>query len=707
MSDAPNLRILLVDDNPAIHEDFRKILAPRNQNESALEEAEAVLFGSERSAAIQAAVFPLESAFQGKDALEKVRDALKAGQPFALAFVDVRMPPGWDGLETIEALWKADPSLQVVVCTAYSDYSWEKMTTRLGINENLVILKKPFDNIEVLQLAHALTRKWNVTAQARLRLDVLDRLVADRTASLQTANDNLRRSEERFSTAFRASPIPVAILARRSGRLVDLNEAFVNLTGMSAAQLIACSMEQLRQLIELSPDTLRDLDQGESVRNAPAQIVCGAAEARQILISLEPVTLAGEPHLLIMAQDISERLRLEAQLRQSQKMEAIGQLAAGVAHDFNNLLTIIQGHASLQLGQPGLSADLADSLGEIEHAAERAAELTRQLLAFSRRQIIHPRAINLNELIRGLVSMLKRLMGESVELHCRLDESLPRVWADQTGIEQVLMNLTLNARDSMPKGGRITLFTESIMIGPGEVPAGSEALAGEHVCLGVTDTGSGMDATTRARIFEPFFTTKDVNKGTGMGLATVHGIVHQHRGWIDVATAPGHGSTFRVYLPATHEAAAPAIPATRTAPRSSRQDTILVVEDDDAVRSLVREVLEHHHYRVLEAATTGQALEMWRDHNAEIDLLLTDLVMPGDASGLDLARQLLGERPSLRVIYTTGYSAEVAGTAVALQEGVNYLPKPYLSSKLTAILHAALAQDAPSTGTAPAPPAGH
>lgn len=702
MSEAPNLRILLVDDNPAIHEDFRKILAPRPQHDSALEEAEAVLFGGERPATVQPVAFPLESAFQGKEALEKVREARNAGRPFALAFVDVRMPPGWDGLETIEQLWKADPALQVVVCTAYSDYSWEKMSTRLGINENLVILKKPFDNIEVLQLAHALTRKWNVTEQARLRLDVLDRLVADRTASLQAANDNLRRSEERFSTAFRASPIPVAILASRSGRLVDLNEAFVNLTGMGAAQLIACSVEQLRKLIKLSPETLRALELGESVRNAPAQIASGTAEPRQILISFEPVTLGGEPHLLIMAQDISERLRLEAQLRQSQKMEAIGQLAAGVAHDFNNLLTIIQGHASLQLGQPGLSADLADSLGEIEHAAERAAELTRQLLAFSRRQIIHPRAIHLNELINGLVSMLKRLLGEAVELHCHLDQALPRIWADQTGIEQVLMNLTLNARDSMPKGGRITLFTESTMIGPGQVPAGSEALAGEHVCLGVTDTGSGMDPATRARIFEPFFTTKDVNKGTGMGLATVHGIVHQHRGWIDVVTAPGKGSTFRVYLPATHEAPAPAAPAVLSVPRNSRQDTILVVEDDDAVRSLVREVLEHHQYRVLEASTSEQALEVWRSHRAEVDLLLTDLVMPGNTSGLDLAQQLLAERPSLRVVYTTGYSAEVAGTTVHLQEGVNYLPKPYLSSKLTAILHTALAQDSPTGPAAPA-----
>jgi len=682
-----NHRILLVDDNPAIHEDFRKILIGPSAQATALADVEAVLFDAPKPAAHTE--FLLDSAYQGREALDKVTAALHAERPYAMAFVDVRMPPGWDGVETISRLWEVDPELQVVVCTAYSDYSWEKMTAKIGVNHNLVILKKPFDNIEVLQLAHALTKKWQVTSDGQLHVETLDRKVAERTGELEASNAELRRSEERFAKAFRSSPVPFAIQTLQQQRFVDVNDAFVKMTGFSRGELIDRTPLELRLCIDYETRILGQLRENKAVREIQAQISTKTGELRDAFISIEHLTIAGVPHLLVMLLDVSERLHLENQLRQAQKMEAIGQLAAGVAHDFNNLLTIIQGHASLQLGLPGHAPDATESLLEISRASERAADLTRQLLAFSRRQIMRPRVLDLNNLIGDLTAMLRRLIGERIELRCAFGSALPSVWADPTGVEQIVLNLTINARDAMPKGGRIVIETGTAVFTPADAEKNPEIAPGDYVCLSVADTGTGMDAATRSRIFEPFFTTKAVDKGTGMGLATVYGITKQHDGWIDVATELGHGSTFRIFLPATDRIAEPVEPEFFIPEPTLREYTVLVVEDDEAVRSLVKEVLVHHQYRVLEAEHAEAALIVWKEHGAKIDLLLTDVIMPG-ANGLELAERLLTDRPELKVIYTSGYSSELFGSTMPLHEGHNYLPKPYLSAKLTTIVRAAL-----------------
>ncbi len=693
MTSPSHFRILLVDDNPAIHDDFCKILLAPQTRDTSLEEAEAILFEAPRPAP-PVATFEVESAFQGVEALERVREAVAADAPYALAFIDVRMPPGWDGIATAEELWRADPALQVVICTAYADYSWEKMAHRLGASDSFVILKKPFDNIEVLQLAHALTKKWKMTAQARLRLETLDAMVCERTASLELACAETERSEERFATAFRASPAPLAIQRFDDQRFVDVNDAFAAMTGFAREELLGSTPLELALCIDYEGSASgRSLGE-ERIHAAPAQVSTRGGEMRQALLSIERIALAGEPHLLLMAEDISERTRLEAQLRQAQKMEAVGQLAAGIAHDFNNLLTVIQGHASLQLAAADLPEDLAASLGQIEHAADRAAELTRQLLTFSRRGVMRPRALDLPELIDKLGGMLRRLIGEQIELRCELPGGLPPVLADPTSIEQVIINLTVNARDAMPRGGVITIRARAATVTPADCAGNIEAQPGEFVCLSVGDTGVGMDETTRLHIFEPFFTTKETHKGTGMGLATVYGIARQHGGWIEVATAPGQGSTFEVFLPVTAATAPAAEPAPIRPNVPRAQHTVLVVEDDEAVRDLVKEILLHHGYRVIEAEHADAAFPLWAAHAEEIELLLTDMVMPGSANGLELARQLLAQKPELKVIYTSGYSAELFASDVALEEGVNYLPKPYLTSKLTSIVRNALEPDA-------------
>ena len=687
-----NRRILLVDDNPAIHEDFRKVLLDSQVRDDALDDVEAMLFEEAPKPKQLGARFTLDSAFQGKEALEKVRAAIAEGEPYALAFVDVRMPPGWDGVETIERLWQEYPSLQIVVCTAYSDYSWETMSERLGVSDNLVLLKKPFDNVEVLQIAHALTKKWLVTRQADWRLSQLEEMVASRTAALESASTEIALSEERFSKAFRNSPIPQAIQTLPAQRFVDVNDAFLTMTGFTRGEIVGRTPLDLGLCLDYETRFLQSVCDGKIVRNVETQIGGSRGELRTALVSLEPLSIAGQPHILMMAQDISERLHLENQLRQSQKMEAVGQLAAGIAHDFNNLLTVIQGHASLHGNAAGTSPEVAASLVQISAAAERAADLTRKLLTFSQRNMVRPRVFNLNDAIRNLGAMLHPLLGEKVELRSALADDLCAVFADIAGVEQVLMNLTLNSRDAMPEGGVISVATSNFTLGGDAASRHPDARPGDYVCLCVSDTGVGMDAATRSRIFEPFFTTRDMNKATGMGLATVYGIVKKHEGWVEVDSEVGKGSTFRVYIPSTDRQPERNEEAQPESAADGGGHTILVVEDDAAVRSLVVEVLQSYNYEVIEAETGDEAIKSWPACREKVDLLLTDMVMPGEASGLDVAQHCISTKPNLKIIYTSGYSSELFGSGVRLQDGVNYLPKPYFSGKLTAIIRSALVQ---------------
>jgi PAS domain S-box-containing protein len=694
MSLMQNNRILVVDDNPAIHADFKKILHEGASHSAHLDSAEAILFGDVKSGRNGIEEFEIDSAMQGREALAMVKQAMEAGRPYATAFVDVRMPPGWDGIETVARMWAVQPDLQVVICTAYSDYSWEDMMRRFGRSDNLLILKKPFDNVEVLQLAHALTKKWQVTRQAALRIEEMDVMVRQRTQELQTANDLLRSSEERFSKAFHASPIPMAIHTLDEGRFADGNEAFLRMIGYSREQLIGRTAGELGICSDLERQAWPLLKAQKNVRNLECQVTSHTGELRQALVSLEIFSLAGQPHVLMIAEDLTEKRKLEAELRQAQKMEAVGQLAAGVAHDFNNILTIIQGHASLQLAAAELDEDVADSFRHIASAGERAANLTRQLLAFSRKQVMKPRRLDLNGLVRQIGTVLPRLIGEHIRLVMNLEPDLPAVFADDCNMEQIVLNLAVNARDAMPSGGTLTVRTEDITVDDDHLRQVPEATRGNYICLSMRDTGIGMDEHTRNRIFEPFFTTKDVGKGTGMGLATVYGIVKQHEGWVEVDSEAGEGATFKIYLPVCEEKAEPESRVIAFTPRPlGAGRTVLVVEDDASVRGLVKEILLHYHYRVIEAEDGEEALALARQYRNEIVLLLTDMVMPRGVSGRELAERLLKERPDLKVIYTSGYSPELFNTSLVLEEGVNYLPKPYTSARLAEILRGALEVD--------------
>ncbi len=402
-------------------------------------------------------------------------------------------------------------------------------------------------------------------------------------------------------------------------------------------------------------------------------------------------------------EDISDRLNLEEQLRQSQKMESVGQLAAGVAHDFNNMLTIIQGHSSALLTKTALAADVLDPLQAIYFAAERAAGLTRQLLMFSRKNVIQPKLLDLREVVDNMSRMLERLLGETIQLEFRRPLELPAMEGDIGMIEQVIMNLSVNARDAMPHGGKLTISVNSVSIDGDYVKSHADAYAGRFIRLRICDTGIGMDGATLHRIFEPFFTTKEVGKGTGLGLATVYGIVKQHDGWLEVNSEPQKGATFDVFFPASEKAITSkeetVVPEESAA---GGTESVLIVEDEPILREMARDILSGYGYRIFEASSGREALDAWQHRVDEIDLLLTDMVMPDGISGADLARQLSMNHPRLKIVFTSGYTANEVNTQMLVKMKARYLQKPYTHADLARTVRDCLDKvDDPATVLAP------
>jgi nitrogen-specific signal transduction histidine kinase/CheY-like chemotaxis protein len=401
--------------------------------------------------------------------------------------------------------------------------------------------------------------------------------------------------------------------------------------------------------------------------------------------------VAGRPLVHGYVEDITERLNLEAQFRQAQKMESVGQLAAGVAHDFNNMLTVIQGHAGMLMTRPTLPPELRESVQAVSFASERAASLTRQLLLFSRKSVMQPKLLDLREIIGNLTKMLKRLLGESITLEFSPPPEIPFVRGDAGMIEQIIMNLAVNARDAMASRGKLTIDIQVSTIDAGYVQAHPSARTGQFVCLRVSDTGHGMDAQTMNHIFEPFFTTKEAGKGTGLGLATVYGIVKQHEGWIEVFSEVGRGTAFIVFFPSSGETAKAArdIGPSATQVRGGNE-TILMVEDEPAVLGLGRMILQDCGYRVLEAASGVQAIEIFQAQTEAVHLLLTDMIMPEGLSGIELAQELRARKPALKVIFTSGYSVDELGDNFIGKFGAGFLQKPYTRFTLANAVRARL-----------------
>jgi two-component system, cell cycle sensor histidine kinase and response regulator CckA len=515
---------------------------------------------------------------------------------------------------------------------------------------------------------------------------------------------SLRSSEERFEKAFRASPAAMSISTFRERRLLDVNDRFAALTGFGREELIGRTVTDLGLWVDAEEHEalVRSVREGGSPRDAELQYRRKSGEIRTVLTSYVLVEVGGEACLLGLSEDVSDRRFLEAQLRQAQKMEAVGRLAGGIAHDFNNLLTAILGYAGLMLRRLRPGDPLLHEAQEVRKAGERAADLTRQLLAFSRKQVLVPQVVDLGLVVAEIESMLRRVIGEDIELVTRTEAGLwvARVDAGQVG--QVILNLAVNARDAMPGGGRLTIALQNVEVDEAFIREHPGAKPGSYVMLRVTDTGVGMSPETQSHVFEPFFTTKEIGKGTGLGLATVYGIVKQSDGYVAVRSGLGLGSTFAVYLPRVAGVARPREPE-RMMNETRGSETVLLVEDEEAVRRLVREILESAGYAVLDAASGAEAIERSHDHPGPIHLMMTDVVMPG-MSGPQLANQITAARPGIRVLYTSGYPDDALGSLGALRPGTAFLQKPVTPDELADRVRQVL--DGPAPGpTGPVEPA--
>jgi two-component system, cell cycle sensor histidine kinase and response regulator CckA len=507
----------------------------------------------------------------------------------------------------------------------------------------------------------------------------------------KTAEETVQQSEARFRELAENINEVFWMIDHAKNEILYVSPAYEKVWGRSCQSLYAAPGTWLEAIHSEDRESVRQAaaeKQAFGTYNEEYRIIRPDEKVRWIHDRAFPIrNAAGEVHRIVgTAEDITERKQLEDQFRQVQKMEGIGQLAGGVAHDFNNILAAIQMQSDLLKGSGGLSAQQSEFANEISATVERAASLTRQLLLFSRREVFQPRDLDLSESIASTTKMLKRILGENVQMQLKLASQPMFIHADAGMIDQVLLNLAVNARDAMPNGGQLGIETSGEVFDQGAVPRSANERAGSFVCLIVSDSGCGIAPEILPKIFEPFFTTKDVGKGTGLGLATVFGIVQQHQGWIQVSSELDRGTTFRIYLPRlARSAGLKSSPSTPGAMRGGNE-TILLAEDDPSLRDSVRRTVSQLGYRVLEAPTGVKALEVWKQNRDEIRLLLTDLVMPGGMTGKDLAQRVLQENPELQVVYMSGYSAEVVGKDFPLKEGVNFLSKPFRAGKLAQII---------------------
>jgi two-component system, cell cycle sensor histidine kinase and response regulator CckA len=826
-----NLRILVVDDNRAIHDDFRKILGGISGREGSLENAEALLFDA-AAAPVRRDVFEIDSAYQGQEALALVEQALKEGRPYAMAFVDVRMPPGWDGVETTSRMWELCPDLQICICTAYSDYSWDEMSAKLHSSDRLVILKKPFDTVEVLQLANALTEKWRLHQAVKSKLDQLEKLVGERTEVLQQTNrelqaeiaerqrtaDALRESEERYQLLFRRNPLPMWVFDLETLAFLAVNETAVRDYGYSMAEFLAMTIKDIRPaealpnllnnladpgrlaasqqitrhrrkdgsiidveiisrlitfagrqarlvlahditrqkqaqdqiheqaaLLDLAHDAIfvRDL-QGriqfwnkgaESLYGwkAPEALGMGLAElfpqddvvafkiaekilmekgewsgelnkhtkdGQKIIVGSRWTLLRGtegQPRsVLVINTDITEKKKLETQFLRSQRMEGIGTLATGMAHDLNNILAPILISAGALRWQL-TPEERETAINRIEMSVKRGAGIIQQVLTFGRGVSGERAAINPGDLVEELSKIISETFPKDIALTLESDSDIWSIIGDKTQLHQVLLNLTINARDAMPQGGVLKVRAKNFLVTDAYAAAHSSVQAGPYVLLQVTDNGSGISAAHIERIFDPFFTTKEFGKGTGLGLSTVLGIVKSHHGLVTVESKKGAGTTFKVLLPASPEVLHRTTPGSTAAlPRGNGQ-TILIVDDEVNIVAVAGKMMERNGYQVLVANHGKQALEIFARKQETIELVLTDIMMP-DMDGVALIRALKKRNPQIKIIASSGLGKDLGGSLWAAElESLQvkcFLAKPYTAEKLLNSLHDLLGANA-------------
>ncbi len=672
-------RILVIDDDLDVWKAYRLVLTPEAVSSGTSAEKINRLLSPVMDDDPAAAHFSLSFAVQGQEGFAMVEEAVRKKEPFALAFVDVRMPPGWDGMETARRIRALDPEIELVIVTAYSDHSIEEIVRAVGSSEKLLFLRKPFDPDEIRQLALSLTAKWHL---ARLA---------------EQQRKDLLASEHRFRSLVETTSDFVWEVDRE-GRFSYCSPVSRDLYGYAPEELVGRiffevlsepeSREQFRQIFSSCVDS--------ASRCQAVERRCLTKEGRLIIVESNgtPVfdaqgQICGyrgiDRDITARKENEAERQRLEERYRQTQKLEALGTLAGGIAHDLNNILTPILAYSELGKMQTVGNNELHTKFETIESCSRRAADLIRRILSFSRKQEIDVQPLDLRQLIQEFTKMLRRLIREDITLSVALPEKLWTVLVDRSQMEQVLMNLVVNARDAMENGGELRISAENTSVAAHSLyDVDLREICGDFVVLTVSDQGCGIDAKKIAMVFDPFFTTKEVGKGTGLGLATVHGIVAQHDGHIFVESEEGKGSNFKIFLPKSEGAVSGEKVASALPHLQGGTESILLVEDDAEVLQVLVATLEGLGYRVAAAANGKAALKLFAENGEGIDMLVTDLIMPG-LGGRAVGKEIRERRPDLPILYMTGYAFDVATQELEAQ-GSALLQKPFALDHFTGVV---------------------
>ncbi len=676
---------------------------------------------------LEAGGFAVEVAGDGEEGL-----ALLRASAFDMVLTDVVMPrlSGFDLCRTV----KADPHLRhtpIVLLTSLGDPADIMEGIACGADN---FITKPYRPSQLLGRVRGLLASPTAADESGAEVAFLGRqfavtsgreqllrLLASTCEEIVLANrelraakarverrngrlaDRVRESEGKYHTLMERAGDAILVLDPL-GRVLEVNLRAEELLGRPRAGLVGRAYHEFVSPAERDGEREKfwELLAGGPARSGSARLVRADGSAVTADLSASVVEVGGEQVVLLIARDATERARLEQHLRQAQKMEAVGRLAGGVAHDFNNLLTVINGYADMLLGDLPAGDPGRWALAEIRQAGDRAAALTRQLLAFSRQQVTQPEVLDLNAVVAETGGMLRRLIGEDVELTTDLAPDLGRVLADRGQLGQVLLNLIVNARDAMPQGGKLTIATANVELGEDDLRLRPGCRGGRYALLTVSDTGCGMDEATLARVFEPFFTTKGPGQGTGLGLATVYGIVKQSEGYVYASSAPGRGTTFQVYLPRV-EAQFPCAEAPETAGAGpAGSETVLLVEDEAAVREFAATALRRAGYTVLEVAGGEEALRLAAGHPGPVPLLVTDVVMPGMGGRL-LAERLQERHPGLRVLYLSGYTDDAVVRHGVREAEVAFLQKPFTAESLARKVREVLDQPGSPADGPPAP----
>ncbi len=697
MSD-PHYRILIADDEENILHLYKTVLSPeiseKNDFDSEISKLEERLFSEAVPSQSSKDIFDIVTCNQAEKAVKEVEKSIAEDNRYAIAFLDIRMPPGKDGIWAAERIRALDPMIAIVIVTAFSDIDVKDIADRIPPQDKLLFLLKPFHPQEILQFSKALSSKWKAEQEVFRHQDKLNSIIDNQQQNLLKLNRKIEKGNlvlqktESLLSKHKALLEEVfngvregIIMLDMEGKILLSNPFFCNLLDLSPNDVngkIVYSLMDESSRVELYR-FMRSSDFSES--KSINLTLNEDDKPKHLYITIYPrftgTTLIG---YFAVIQDLTEQKQLELQFLQSQKMEAMGKLAGGIAHDFNNLLTVISGNSELLLDE-----DIGDEnkqiINEIKQSSTDAQKLTKQLLYFSRQQKLSKTNTNLNNVIVNLNSVLKRIIGVNISIQSEMENNLGMINADITLIKQMIINLVINAKDALPNGGVIKLISRNVTIDEAMTKTIPNSFRGHFVCLTIEDNGTGIKKSILPRIFEPFYTTKEFGKGTGLGLSTVFGIVAQHNGWINVRSKVNLGTSFDIFIPRTDDLYINDKEEEKKIDTTGNNELVLVAENNKAVLRFTEDALKRNGYRVLSAETIMEAKKLFDQNFEGIDILITDLVFP-DSTGIFLIQHALLKNSELKVILTSGYSAEDDRSKLAENMKIPVLNKPYSIKEL-------------------------